>query len=182
MHVLVVPKASMPPSPVPWPAETILKELKLSKLAVTDPSNLAHHLAALFSPSVSELELPQALGEAVRGPNAPTQLGKDDVRFAELVSFERKIPFEESPLSLESLANLATTASGAGVGVYLGFVVFGSSPLLFIAVPAGIVLCCVARGIGQGLEEGLRDRIRDWLKGEKGQKTVSVQTKPARAG
>jgi hypothetical protein len=166
MQVLVVPKASMPPLPV----ETVLKELKLGKLAITDPSNLAHHLAVLFSPELPQTDLLQAMTTAVMAPSESYQPSKDDVRFAELMSFERLIPFEESPLELESLAKLATTASGAGLGAYIGFVVFGASPLLFIAVPAGIVLCCAARGVGQGLEEGLRDKVREWLQGKKGKK------------
>ena len=188
MQVLVVPKASMPPMPDPLPVETVLKELELGKLAITDPSNLAHHLAVLFSPGLPQIELLQAMTTAVMAPIESYQPSGDDLRFAELMSFERLIPFEESPLELESLAKLATTASGAGLGAYLGFVVFGASPLLFIAVPAGIILCCAARGVGQGLEEGLRDRVREWLKRKKGEKAeksekaeVSVRTKRARS-
>jgi hypothetical protein len=118
-----------------------------------------------------ETDLLQAITTAVMDPaKSSYQPSKNDVRFAELMSFERLIPFAESPLELESLTKLATTAGGAGLGAYIGFVVFGASPLLFIGVPAGIILCCAARGVGQGLEEGLRDKVREWIKGKKREK------------
>jgi PASTA domain len=173
MQVLVLPKTSMPSMQTPVPVETVFKELELRKLAGTDPSNLAHHLAVLLSQDLPETDLFQAIATAVMEPQKSYQLSENDLRFAELMSFERIIPFEESPLELESLAKLATTASGAGLGAYIGFVVFGTSPLLFIAVPAGIVLCCAARGLGQGLEEGLRVKVREWLKGKKGMKAAA---------
>src|SRR5262249_29369501 len=90
-----------------------------------------------------------------------------DLRFAEKVSFEPLIPFEGSPLTSESLAKLATTATGAGFGAFVGFVAFGSGPLLLITVPAGMVICGAAKGIAQALEDGLRDRLLRWIKGEK---------------
>jgi hypothetical protein len=165
VQVLVVPRRSMPPN-VSLEPRHLFEELNLGKICAVDASNLAHYLAVLASPELPQTELPEALSTAVKAPTyQPT---KDDVRFAEMISFDRLIPFEESPLELESLAKLATTASG--LALFVGFVVFGPSPLLLIALPTGIVLCGAARGIGQGLEEGLRDKIRDWIKGETAKK------------
>lgn len=161
--------------------QTYEKELELRELAATDPSNLAHHLAVFFSPGLPETDLLEAMTTAVTTPAESKQPSQNDLRFAELMSFERLIPFEESPLELESLAKLATTAIGAGLGAYIGFVVFGASPLLFIAVPAGIILCCAARGVGQGLEEGLTDKVRGRLKGKKGQNPgIGARTRTTR--
>jgi hypothetical protein len=65
MQVLVAPNRSLPPSLVPaLRVESGLEELELSKLAVTDPSNLARHLAVMFSPKLSQLEFLQALTAA----------------------------------------------------------------------------------------------------------------------
>jgi hypothetical protein len=166
MHVVVVPKRSQPQGG-DVRADRVLEELDLTKLAPTDASSLARHLALVLSPKVPARELPQALGAATQGGAPSFQPTPEDVRFAELMSFERVIPFEESLLSPESLAKLATTATGAGLGAYVGFVAFGSGPLLLIAVPAGMVICGAARGVAQALEEGLRERLLRWLKGEK---------------
>jgi len=171
MHVIVVPSSSLPSLPATpplalFPTEVVLQELGLVALATTNPSNLARHLAVLFSPQVPDYELFQTLSVAAMAPSAQFQPSPDDIRFAECVSFERVIPIEQSPLIQESLAKLATTASGVGIGAYIGFVAFGQSPLLLITVPAGIIICGAARGIGQALEEGLRDRILGWIKGE----------------
>jgi hypothetical protein len=169
IHVVVVPKRSLPLSG-DFPLETVFQELELTKLAPTDPSNLARHLAVLFSSQLPNHELPQTLASAAMATNPQFQPSPDDIRFAEFVSFERLIPIEESPLSQESLAKLATTASGVGIGAFIGFVAFGSSPFLLITVPVGMIICGAARGVGQALEEGLRDRLVRWLKGEKAER------------
>jgi hypothetical protein len=46
-------------------------------------------------------------------------------------------------------------------------VAFGTGPLLFITVPAGMVIFGAAKGIGKALEEGLYERLVTWLRGEK---------------
>src|SRR5438046_2514509 len=98
MHVVVAPKRSLPLSSNSS-TETIFHELQLTKLAPTDPSNLARHLAVLLSSSVSTHDLPQALASAAMSTSPQFQPSRDDVRFAEFVSFERVIPIEQSPLS-----------------------------------------------------------------------------------
>jgi len=47
-------------------------------------------------------------------------------------------------------------------------------------VPARIILCCAARGVGQGLEEELRDKVREWLERKKGEEpAIGVREKRA---
>jgi hypothetical protein len=86
--------------------------------------------------------------------------------FAAYLAMTPVVPFENSPLSAESLGNLLTKAGGYGVGAYIGFITGGTTPLLFITVPAGMVICGAAAGIGRGLEEGLRSRVRTLISGE----------------
>jgi hypothetical protein len=100
MHVVVVPRRSLP-SPTGTAVEAVLQELDRRKLAPTDPTNLARHLAVPLSAELPNHELLQTCASVAMV-----------VRFAEFVSFERVIAFEESRLSQESLAKLATTASG----------------------------------------------------------------------
>lgn len=66
--------------------------------------------------------------------------------FAEKLCLECDIPFENSSLSAEALVKLVTKATGVGLGAFAGFVAVGASPLLMVAVPAGMVLCGAAMG------------------------------------
>lgn len=75
------------------------------------------------------------------------------------MTFERLIPFQESPIDLHSLGELALKATGVGFGAYIGFVAFAGTPFVMITVPAGMILCGAAAGFGRALEEGLRARI-----------------------
>jgi hypothetical protein len=87
----------------------------------------------------------------------------DFYRFAEYASYADLIPFEASPLDLRSLASIATAASPLGIGVAVAFAVFGSSPLLLVAVPAGMIVCGAAAGVSRALEQGLRHRMLELL-------------------
>ncbi len=108
--------------------------------------------------------------------NVPLEVFKSKAhRFAQHLAFSRVVPFEQSPLELDSIANLVTNASGLGVGAYVGFVTVGVSPLLFLTVPAGMILCGAASGVAKALEEGLRRRLMSLLEG-KWQKTGASDT------
>jgi hypothetical protein len=83
---------------------------------------------------------------------------REQIAFSEYLICARIVPFESSPLSAESLGSIVMT-TGVGMGAYAGYVVAGHTPLLFVLVPAGMVLFGAAAGIGKALEEGLRERI-----------------------
>lgn len=85
--------------------------------------------------------------------------------FAEYLISARIIPFEQSPLSAESLGNIAASTSVTGVGAVVGYLIAGPTPLLLITVPAGIIICGAAAGVARGLEDGLRRRITRFIKG-----------------
>jgi len=72
------------------------------------------------------------------------------------------IPFERSPLDAESLTKILSATGGTGVGAYLGFVVAGGTPLAIVLVPAGMILCGAAAGIG----DGLYTRLKRWIAGQ----------------
>jgi hypothetical protein len=88
-----------------------------------------------------------------------SQYPNDAEEFVRAVIFEDVVPFEESPLDLTSIAHLVQTASGVGIGAYAGFVVAGPTPLLFIALPVGMLIGGSAAGIARALEAGLEYRI-----------------------
>jgi len=94
------------------------------------------------------------------------RLGIETFQFAEQVSYARLIPFEESPIELTALSTLFTEAGGVGVGAYAGWVIADSMPLLFLTVPAGMVLFGAAAGIAFGLQDALKRRVQTWLSGE----------------
>jgi hypothetical protein len=82
-------------------------------------------------------------------------------QFAEYVAFADVVPFESSPLALTSLAAIATKAAKGGpvvLGTVTAFVAVGATPLLVLAVPAGIVLCGGAISFGKWLDKN-RDKI-----------------------
>jgi len=76
--------------------------------------------------------------------------------FAEELSFTEIVPFESSPLSLQSLASIALKAAQGGatpLGAVTAFVAVGPTPLLLVAVPLGIVLCGGAVAFGKWLDQ-----------------------------
>jgi hypothetical protein len=79
--------------------------------------------------------------------------------FAEYVAFAPVVAAEGSPLDAQSLAEIATKGVGAGMGSFVAFAAFGSTPLLFVAAPVGIVLCGAALGVAEALRVGLGRRL-----------------------
>lgn len=100
------------------------------------------------------------LSRLARGVDA--RVGPQELGFARYLTKEAIVPFENSPLHAISLQSLGK-ASPYALGAYIGFVVSGSTPMLLITVPAGIILCGAAAGIGEGLNRGLRDRLQSLL-------------------
>lgn len=75
------------------------------------------------------------------------------VTFAEYASFARVVPFEESPLGLQSVAGIIASGSPLAIGVLIGITAAAGAtgPVLFGAVAAGIILCYVTDAVGRGL-------------------------------
>ena len=79
----------------------------------------------------------------------PTEL----VTFAEYASFARVVPFEESPLDLQSIAGIIASGSLSAIGTLIGITAAAGAtgPVLVGAVAAGIIFCYVSDAVGRGL-------------------------------
>lgn len=82
--------------------------------------------------------------------------------FAEYLTFARVVPFEQNSLSADSLGNILT-AQGYGEAGYV-YHEETMTPLLAVAIPAGIVICGSAPGMIRVLESGLRRRLLELVK------------------
>jgi hypothetical protein len=151
-------------------------------------------LEQLSSPLSSSL-LPYAIASILQRENDPsgavehlglalthreqfTQDHPELLAFAEYVTYANIIPVEHSPLGADSLGSILASGSGAGIGAAVGVMVAGGpTPLLFVTVPLGMILCGSAKGIGEGLGEGFRHKIRKIM----GVPTESVAAEPAGA-
>lgn len=148
---VAVPGRFLPEKIDPIEPQGLIETLGFDQVVPIEPGWLVRGVAsALAAESPAFLEYwPQRL-DAVDNRH---------FRFAEYLTMARVVPFESSPLTAESIGNLITTTTGVGLGAFSGFVVAGSSPFIFVLVPAGMILFGAAAGVGRGLEEGLRDRI-----------------------
>ncbi len=133
------------------------RELRLQLLSRMDPTQLKDVISLMLS-------TPYSIGAYPENPQTG-HLGKvsDEHReFAEQLCNQPLVPYEESPLQVKSLATIATSPVAAGT--FIGIAVAGLTPLLYISVPAGIVVCYVADGIGKGLRQGLKNRLYKMLR------------------
>jgi hypothetical protein len=146
-----------------WPLET----LGLLPIADVPFGGVARSLAAcLVSDDVEEFlrRFEQGFDEVAR--HSSTQLPKPFV-FAEYLTFARVVPFEQPSLSADSLGNILT-AQGRGEAGYMYHEETGT-PLLAVAIPAGIVICGSAPGMIRALESGLRQRLMELVKSRSGE-------------
>ncbi len=80
------------------------------------------------------------------------------IHFAEYLFHGAQIPFEQSPLAGLSIDKILK--SPATIGAAAGFVITAAyGPLFIVAVPAGMIICIAAKGIGDGLADGLKHKI-----------------------
>jgi hypothetical protein len=167
-HLVTVPARSLGGSSYlfqgsDWPLET----LGLLRIADVPFGGVARSLAAcLVSDNVEEFlqKFHQGFEEETR--HSSTQLPKPFV-FAEYLTFARVVPFEQTSLSADSLGNILT-AQGHGEAGYMYHEETGT-PLLAVAIPAGMVICGSAPGMIRALESGLRQRLVEFVKSRSGE-------------
>ena len=144
-----------------------LEALGLLRLADVPLGGVARSLAAcLVSEDVEEFlrRFHQGFEEEIR--HASTELPKHFV-FAEYLTFARVVPFEWSSLSADSLGNILT-AQGHGEAGYMCHEATGT-PVLTVAIPAGMVICGSAPGLTRALDAGLRQRLVELVKSRSGE-------------
>jgi hypothetical protein len=144
-----------------------LETIGLLRIADVPFGGVARSLAALLvSADVEEFlrRFDQGFEEETR--HASTELPKPFV-FAEYLTFARVVPFEWPSLAADSLGNILT-AQGHGEAGYMYHEATGT-PVLAVAIPAGMVICGSAPGMANALESGLRERLVDLVKSRSGE-------------
>jgi hypothetical protein len=167
-HIVTVPARSLGGSSYlfegsDWPLET----LGLLRIADVPFGGVARSLAAcLLSDDVEEFSRRFQQGFEEETGHSSTQLPEPFV-FAEYLTFARVVPFEQPSLSAESLGNILT-AQGRGEAGYMYHQVT-KTPLLAVAIPAGMVICGSPPGMIRALESGLRQRLVELVKSRSGE-------------
>jgi hypothetical protein len=146
-----------------WPLES----LGLLRIADVPFGGVARSLAAcLVSDDVEEFLRKFDQGFEEETKHSSVRLPKPFV-FAEYLTFARVIPFEQPPLSADSLGNILT-AQGHGEAGYM-YHEATETPLLAVAIPAGMVICGSGVGMTRALESGLRQRLIEFAKSRSGE-------------
>jgi hypothetical protein len=174
-HIVTVPARSLGGSSYlfegsDWPLEM----LGLLRIADVPFGGVARSLAAcLVSDDVEEFLRKFDQGFEEETKHSSTQLPKPFV-FAEYLTFARVVPFEQPSLSADSLGNILT-AQGRGEAGYM-YHEATKTPLLAVAIPAGIVICGSAPGMIRALESGLRQRLVELVKSRSGEHQEGDET------
>jgi hypothetical protein len=167
-HFVMVPARSLGGSSYlfqgsDWPLET----LGLLPVADVPFGSVARSLAAcLVSDDVEEFLRKFHKGFEEETRHSSTQPPKPFV-FAEYLTFARVLPSEQPSLSADSLGNILT-AQGRGEAGYM-YHEDTRTPLLGVALPAGMVICGSAPGMIRALESGLRQRLMELVKSRSGE-------------
>jgi len=144
-----------------------LETLGLFRIADVPLGGVARSLAAcLVSGDVEEFLRKFDQGFEEETKHSSTRLPKPFV-FAEYLTFARVIPFEQPSLSADSLGNILT-AQDHGEAGYMYHEATGT-PLLAVAIPAGMVICGSASGMIRALESGLRQRLIELVQSRSGE-------------
>jgi hypothetical protein len=148
-------------------SEWSLETLGLLRIADVPFGGVARSLAAcLVSDDVEEFLRKFDQGFEEETKHSSVRLPKP-FEFAEYLTFARVIPFEQPSLSADSLGNILT-AQGHGEAGYVYHEATGT-PLLAVAIPAGVVICGSAPGMVRVLESGLRQRLKEFIKSRSGE-------------
>jgi hypothetical protein len=148
-------------------SDSPLYELGLLRLADVPLGGVARSLATcLVSEDVEEFmrRFQEGFKEEMQHPGIrpPAHFG-----FAEYLTFARVVPFEWPSLSADSLGNILT-AQGYGESGYM-YYEDTNTPVLVVAIPAGILICGSAPKLVGALEAGLRTRILELVKARSGE-------------
>jgi hypothetical protein len=139
-----------------------LETIGLLRIADVPFGGVARSLAAcLVSEDVEEFLRRFDQGFEEETKHGSTELPKP-FEFAEYLTFARIVPFEWPSLSADSLGNILT-AQGQGEAGYMYHEVTGT-PVLAVAIPAGMVICGSGSGMMRALESGLRQRLMEFVK------------------
>ena len=141
---------------------TTVQKLELTTERTIELSLLPFVMAAMLVPTPGDdvLSSAQNLYQSLMSGTDPfVSETSEALRFAEQLAFQRLVPFEQSPLSNESLAGIASLAND-GTGVTL--VKHGDGNLVLAASSAGFVIS----GPSQWLSASILERIFDWLRGK----------------
>src|ERR687898_854111 len=144
-----------------------LETLGLLRIADVPFGGVARSLAAcLISNEVEEFLRRFDRGFEEETKHSSVRLPKP-FEFAEYLTFARVIPFEQPSLSADSLGNILT-AQGHGEAGYV-YHEATETPLLAVAIPAGVVICGSAPAMERALESGLRQRLMEFIKSRSGE-------------
>jgi hypothetical protein len=114
-----------------------------------------------------ENELALALANTLLDPQAreAARMRSTVLEFSFFLVREPVLPFRGSPIEGKSLVELlaASQYPGTATGAFVGLLVAGGGPLLFITVPGGMIVGGAAWAVASALERGLHEKILRWL-------------------
>ena len=142
----------------------------LIKSIVTDPISLSQGLEAPAWPGNAPTVIHLFLSSVLEGSDDFFQMPTEPLRRVNnehVVNFilEQPIVIEQSPPSAELLKGLFAKSASIVIGTFIGTTVAGENPLLmFLSIPAGIIVVGSAIGLSKGLESGLNKAIEKLIK------------------
>jgi hypothetical protein len=138
----VVQRLASPITPVPDPSYVEVQIMAMAMQVIDDPF-------------MTKME-----------PYDPSASGRKPPWVEVLLETESVI-ITQSPPEQVSFRSLAKKATGAFIGAGLGYAAIGAvaapPALLFLTVPAGMIICGAAVGVARGLETGLYHKLLQWF-------------------
>ena len=148
----------------PTALDGLATQLGLQPLQPVRPSLLPQAIMGMLladeAENVQQLQAQAVLSQFLQS----TKPSDDLMQFAEQIAFTDLIPFEGS-FSLVSLAGKAASlaSSPVGLGAFIGVIAGGTTPLLLVTVPAGIILCGTATAFAKVVNERKDDILNKLL-------------------
>jgi hypothetical protein len=156
LHFWVIPKRSLDGDVTSPDLIQTMKRLEVKPHCTISNARITHALTAL-------LEIQNEHDSRIDNLNQLVSNNPEVFEFARFVATKVEVPFERSPLDGETLSAIVQS-SGVAIGAALGFIAAANSPLLlFVLVPAGMIVCSAAEGVAIGI----RDRLKKLVRGGK---------------